>query len=89
MYVLNVFIRKLNKKLTINVLLEFTLSLNKCALPQTIDNIKFKDYNLIYYPAFMKSTNYSGNPNKFVDYSIQIRAISRFSLNLHKFTGEP
>lgn len=38
----SVFIGKLNGKLTINILSDFTLSLNKASLPQTI-NIKFKE----------------------------------------------
>lgn len=65
-YVLNIFVRKLNGKSRINTLSEFTLSLDIDALPQTIDNIKFKEYSRSYHHEFKNPSNFSGTPNKFV-----------------------
>ena len=70
---LNIFVKKLNGKPTINMLLELTLSLDIYAFPQTTENIKFKQYNCSYQHQFKYLSNFSGTPNKFVFYFTQFK----------------
>ena len=70
---LNIVVKKLNGKPTINMLLELTLSLDIYAFPQTTENIKFKQYNCSYQHQFKYLSNFSGTPNKFVFYFTQFK----------------